>query len=1371
MELSEGYKEVLFNLAMSVGCSTELEKMMAKSADTYLTNLNCGGLALVSFHKIASNGKELQIIYRKPSELDINEAIELFRSGKEDLVSDTSNLPQTLVPEAGKCYHFLSVGDNMMMILKTINCDLSTEFLTRVQEVNEKLSAAISACERAKKFTETEKTLAQYVERLELALLGSDAGLWDWRINTGYVYFSERWCNMLGYEMSEIEPNVSSWQKLMHPDDTDRVMAVLSDHLAGLTPLYRTEHRVLTKSGEYKWILDTGKITEWDSDGKPLRAVGTHIDISERKQMEELARLEHELGIRLSNAKSLDETLTISLDYAIECSRMDCGGIYIEDEMRGGYKLLKSVGLNEDFISKTSYYPPDSINSRIVDKGKAIFSVHPDLVKARTEYNLEMLKAVAVLPIVHMQKSVGCINIASRSHDDISDLTKSMLERIAQYIGSYIIQSRNEDKLRQNQEDLNTLFNTIDDFLFILDMNGNIIYFNNIVIERLGYTPQELINEHVLKVHPPLRHAEATRIITGMLMGTEYVCRVPLYCKDGSEIPVDTMVKQGMWSGKDVIIGISRDSTEQQKYERQIRENAERLEMALLASDAGMWDWNMVTNQVKVNARWRSLRGLDTDRNEFSVDSWSEMIHHEDREATQEQVNQHLLGLTPFYQSEYRSRSANGEYVWILDTGKVMEYDKDGKPFRMVGTNIDVSSKKENEMTLQQNLSQQELLSDIALELNSLEEFEDKINQVLHKIGTHSGVSRVYIFEDSPDGLLTNNTFEWCNEKITPQKDELQNLPYTLIPSWKKFFFDKGLVYSENISELPDDLREILEPQEIKSIVVYPLYVHGLYFGFIGFDECLRNKHWSKLELELLRTVSGIIANSYERKIMEQSIIGERDRANEANRAKSEFLANMSHEIRTPMNAILGFSEALHQKLESPQHRKMISSVLSSGNLLLSLLNDILDLSKIEAGKLEISLHPVEIKNIFQEIKLIFAEKAVKKGIEINIFLDNKLPEILMLDEIRVKQVVFNIVGNAVKFTHRGYVNVRAGFQFSSLDIGDLSIEVEDTGIGIPETQQEVIFEAFRQQYGQSNRKYEGIGLGLAISRRLVEKMNGTITVSSEEGKGSVFKVFLPGIFVASADVRKKDGNDLYDDIKFEKADLMVVDDVASNIETIESLLSDEELTIIPAESGEVALQIIGDRIPDLILVDLRMPGLNGYELAEKLRSESAYRMIPMIAFTASVFSIEKIQNTHLFDGILLKPVSRSTLISTLVRFLKHHRASREHIADFDEGEIWTALAANPVAELGELARELSVKMIPKWETIKDSFVLFRIEEFARELQTLSETYKFSYLDDYAKRIFADLEIVDLESLKYTLADFKKINSTIESLITTARNE
>jgi len=163
--------------------------------------------------------------------------------------------------------------------------------------------------------------------------------------------------------------------------------------------------------------------------------------------------------------------------------------------------------------------------------------------------------------------------------------------------------------------------------------------------------------------------------------------------------------------------------------------------------------------------------------------------------------------------------------------------------------------------------------------------------------------------------------------------------------------------------------------------------------------------------------------------------------------------------------------------------------------------------------------------------------------------------------------------------------------------------------------------------------------------------------------------------------------------------------------------------------------------------------------------------MIPMIAFTASVFSIEKIQNTHLFDGILLKPVSRSTLISTLVRFLKHHRASREHIADFDEGEIWTALAANPVAELGELARELSVKMIPKWETIKDSFVLFRIEEFARELQTLSETYKFSYLDDYAKRIFADLEIVDLESLKYTLADFKKINSTIESLITTARNE
>ena len=689
---------------------------------------------------------------------------------------------------------------------------------------------------------------------------------------------------------------------------------------------------------------------------------------------------------------------------------------------------------------------------------------------------MEVLKGTAILPIVYLNKAIGCLNIASRREDVIPEYSKRVLEKIAMHVGSFIIQVKTEEKVRQNQQDLNTLFNTIDDFLFILDMKGNMLYFNSVVTGRLGYSEKELLHEHVLKVHPPSMHEEAAFKITGMLQGTEEVCPVPLMCKDGSLIPVETKVKKGEWSGMEVLIGISRDSTERRRYERAIKENAERLEMALLASEAGLWDWNLRTKELVLNERWFAMRGFDIIDKKNNFETWERLIHPDDKDTTLLILNKHLSKTTPFFQAEYRSLTSSGNYIWILDTGKIVEYDTSGKPLRVVGTNIDITSKKENEISLQQNYHQQELLSEIALGLNSLDNFEKRINAILDKIGIHSNVSRVYIFEDNPSGLETTNTFEWCNTGVVPQKDDLQNIPYTIIPSWKEILLDKGRVYSENISELPADLRAILEPQAIKSIIVYPLFVLGRFYGFIGFDECSRNKHWSKSELELLRTFSGIIANAFERRMMEQSIIDERDRANNANRAKSEFLANMSHEIRTPMNAIIGFSEALYNKLESTQHKKMLKSVLSSGNLLLSLLNDILDLSKIEAGKMEITAQPIDLQNILQEIKLLFHEKSNKKGIEVNIFIPDNFPGILILDEIRVKQVIFNLVGNAIKFTEKGYVNISVDFINSNGDKGDLILIVEDTGIGIDESQIDLIFEAFVQAIRTIKQNIRGCG-------------------------------------------------------------------------------------------------------------------------------------------------------------------------------------------------------------------------------------------------------------------------------------------------------
>ena len=244
----------------------------------------------------------------------------------------------------------------------------------------------------------------------------------------------------------------------------------------------------------------------------------------------------------------------------------------------------------------------------------------------------------------------------------------------------------------------------------------------------------------------------------------------------------------------------------------------------------------------------------------------------------------------------------------------------------------------------------------------------------------------------------------------------------------------------------------------------------------------------------------------------EAALIKARMQAESANRAKSEFLANMSHEIRTPMNAILGFTEALSGKLKDPANKKMIDSVASSGKLLMALLNDLLDLSKIEAGQLVIRPRQLDLLMIADEIRTLFEEKAVKKGLSLEVAWSDGFPGQLYLDEMRIRQVFFNLVGNAVKFTHNGGVQIKLVFKPKDKYTGTLKIHVADTGIGIPQEMHSEIFKPFYQHSATLTREFGGSGLGLTISRRLIEKMGGDLKVKSTPGKGAVFTVTIPGL-------------------------------------------------------------------------------------------------------------------------------------------------------------------------------------------------------------------------------------------------------------------
>ncbi len=265
----------------------------------------------------------------------------------------------------------------------------------------------------------------------------------------------------------------------------------------------------------------------------------------------------------------------------------------------------------------------------------------------------------------------------------------------------------------------------------------------------------------------------------------------------------------------------------------------------------------------------------------------------------------------------------------------------------------------------------------------------------------------------------------------------------------------------------------------------------------------------------------------------------------------------MSHEIRTPLNAVTGLSELLSSLVTDEKQKSYLEAIKSSGKNLLILINDILDLSKIEAGKVEIQYSTVDLRILSQEIEQVFALQASKKDIQFKIDIGSELPSSLQLDEIRLRQVLLNIVGNAIKFTEKGYIQLSAkAVQKQDETVFDIHISVEDTGIGISEKNIDNIFDSFKQQDEQSSSQYGGTGLGLAISKRLIEMMNGKILVDSTVGKGSIFKIIINDVKAKDTEAPAVKERFHHEHTHFEKGKVLVVDDVASNRHLLKELLN-----------------------------------------------------------------------------------------------------------------------------------------------------------------------------------------------------------------------
>ncbi len=481
------------------------------------------------------------------------------------------------------------------------------------------------------------------------------------------------------------------------------------------------------------------------------------------------------------------------------------------------------------------------------------------------------------------------------------------------------------------------------------------------------------------------------------------------------------------------------------------------------------------------------------------------------------------------------------------------------------------------------------------------------------------------------------------------------------------------------------------------------------------------------------------------------------EEAEAANRAKSEFLANMSHEIRTPMNAILGYSDLLDFMITDARQKGYVQAIRTSGRSLLSLINDILDLSKIEAGKMDLKLEATHVQDLLQEMAVMFQPRVMEKGLYFKTQPSYELPYTLLLDAGRLRQIAVNLIGNAVKFTESGGVAVYCDYRPPSGESssGALILTVADSGIGIAKEAQQLIFKPFTQGDSELTKRYQGSGLGLTICKKLAELMGGSISISSREGEGSRFTVTIPCEPLVDAGQSQGEADI---DFEFLPATILVADDIETNRLLVVEILKQKGLDAVTAKDGLEAMEKAKEINPDLIIMDIRMPTMDGFESLKRIRALVPPITAPVIALTAQALTQDE---EHImaagFDGYLRKPLARGDLYRELSRFLKTvggpDQAGEQDQAGVNGPKTFTTGAQGLRTGLSPLLGDEEAWRIPTdkktaldeaWRLCNERNRLSDYESFGRSLLDLGVVLNIDSLSAFGQRVIdltADFDV------------------------------
>ncbi len=645
--------------------------------------------------------------------------------------------------------------------------------------------------------------------------------------------------------------------------------------------------------------------------------------------------------------------------------------------------------------------------------------------------------------------------------------------------------------------------------------------------------------------------------------------------------------------------GWLQDITDLRSAISALGESEEKLRMVTSGTKLGLWEWDLANKEFSIDQIGSQMLGYKPEDIFGAENNYISLIHPDDNELLNKVFKDFKKKNSEVFSVEYRVKSKSGKYKWVSCVGVASEFNSEGFPTKTIGFNQDISSRKRVESDLRESENKFRLIFEIENDSMFLVDCQDgRILETNDAATILFGYSRTELLQK--DFYSLSSTSERLKKHI----------------EHKKFRVGKERALLKNGTKCPIEI------------------------SFTYFD-------WKDKQVVLasIRDVS-------ERIHFEQEIVRAKEKAEESDRLKSAFLANMSHEIRTPLNAIVGFSRLLARKNYEENKRKIfIQDIQVNSNQLLTIINDILDISKIESGQFILNPEPICINNLIQEVHDSLEVTIQNK--DLKLFSDKPLSDELVticIDDVRLKQVLGNLLNNAIKFTEEGYIH----FGYKQTKNDELTFFVKDTGIGIAEEKQKVIFEHFRQEDDTTTRRYGGTGLGLSISKSLIELMGGRIWVESVKGEGAEFFVSIPFKTVTKKiEEQLCSFNEQNLAFGFDGETILICDDHKSSFVFISEMFEGQNVSVIQAKNGEEAINICRENPHiNLVLMDIQMGGLNGVQAMKLIKRRNAD--IPIVAQTA--FAQKGDRERFMdegFDEYITKPLDDRDLQSIFKRFLK----------------------------------------------------------------------------------------------------------------------